>query len=736
MSTIEKIVLLPSSTKSTSSATSTWSPVVGPEAQRVTNAVVKDAEGREIVLKESLQILANCTAPDATGNKTGLVIGYVQSGKTVSFTTVAALARDNGYRLVIVIAGTSNPLYDQSNGRLENDLGPFGSTSKWMRFTTNSLKEKGIAYGAAIKQTLLEWSDPSILPDECQSVLITVMKHHQHLEQVKKVLAALPDVLGSTPTLIIDDEGDQASMNTLVNSEDDDESRTYAKIKELRSLLPSHTFIQYTATPQAPLLINVIDTLSPDFAVVLTPGSAYTGGKTFFKEGALVKEIPLSDLPSEDEHRKVMPPTLDVALRIFFVGVAAGYLKKEGGNRSFLLHPDRLVSTHERYLKWVTNFKDNSQEALENKRTKADRDTHIAKYQKAYAELATTVNDLPAFEEIIRVLPRLMAKTIITEMNASKGNTPQPDWGFYSHILIGGTALDRGFTVNGLTVTYMSRGLGVANADTLQQRARWFGYKSDYLGYCRVFLPKSGVEAFTLYVEHEESVRGLLKAHIDKGLPLKQWKRAFILDPMYEPTRGNVLDLSHRFRSFENWVPTTAPHISESAVVENRVVIDAFVSTLSLASVSPDPKETVLHRIQTSDPIPFTRILEEVLSQFRYADPKDSTTFSLISLYLGRYAQEHPNTECKVYVMDPLNPRGRAGLKNGTIQQLQQGGNAKYIGDREVREDNILNLQIFRTDVYDGPVKNGVIQQADVPAFAIFIPKAISSKWLIQEDSH
>ena len=702
----------------------------------MTNAVVKDNAGREIVLKESLQILANCTPPDAVGTKTGLVVGYVQSGKTVSFTTVAALARDNGYRLVIIIAGTSNPLYDQSNGRLETDLGPFGSNYKWMRFSTDSLKGKGNAYGTAIKQTLIEWNDPSMLPDERQSVLITVMKHHQHLEHVKNVLAALPDVLGNTPTLIIDDEGDQASMNTLVNSKDDDESRTYAKIKELRSLLPSHTFIQYTATPQAPLLINVIDTLSPEFAVVLTPGPAYTGGKKFFKEGALVKEIPLSDLPSEDENRKVMPHTLDVALRIFFVGVAAGYLKKEGGNRSFLLHPDRYVLTHDRYLKWVTNFKDNSQEALDNKRTKVDRDAHIAKYQKAYDELATTVNDLPAFEEIIRVLPRLMAKTIITEMNASKGNTPQPDWGFYSHILIGGTALDRGFTVNGLTVTYMSRGLGVANADTLQQRARWFGYKSDYLGYCRVFLAKSGVEAFTLYVEHEESVRDSLKAHIAKGLPLKEWRRAFILAPLYAPTRGNVLDLSHKFRHFESWIPTTAPHISEPAIVENRGVINAFVNTLNLTPVSPDPKETILNRIKTTDPVLFTRVLDEVLSQFRYPDPKDSTAFTIILLHLSKYVQEHPDTVCRVYVMDPINPRGRAALKNGTIQQLQQGGSGKYGGDRTVKEESILNLQIFNVNVYEGLVKNGVLLQADVSALAISIPKAMASDWLIQQDSH
>src|SRR6185436_1461870 len=122
--------------------------------------------------------------------------------------------------------------------------------------------------------------------------------------------------------------------------------------------------------------------------------------------------------------------------------------------------------------------------------------------------------------------------TRIMEINASRGRTPAIRWSdFYSHILVGGQAMDRGFTVEGLTVTYMPRGSGVGNADTIQQRARFFGYKLGYLGYCRVYLDSEVQDAFRSYVTHEEDIRERLLEYTATGRPLRDWKRAFFLDP-------------------------------------------------------------------------------------------------------------------------------------------------------------------------------------------------------------
>src|SRR4029078_10953188 len=134
-------------------------------------------------------------------------------------------------------------------------------------------------------------------------------------------------------------------------------------------------------------------------------------------------------------------------------------------------------------------------------------------------------------EDLCRVLPRVLRGTIVQEVNARGGATPQVNWRQgYAFVLVGGQAMDRGFTVEGLTVTYMPRDMGVGNADTIQQRARFFGYKRPYLVFCRVFLEQSVRTAFEWYVAHDRDIRRRLLVHRDSGRPLSAWRRAFFLD--------------------------------------------------------------------------------------------------------------------------------------------------------------------------------------------------------------
>jgi hypothetical protein len=82
-----------------------------------------DNEERENLLNETTSILSQCTNPVETiGSTTGITIGYVQSGKTMSFTTLTALAIDNGFRVVIYFAGIKNNLLEQTTKRLKKDL--------------------------------------------------------------------------------------------------------------------------------------------------------------------------------------------------------------------------------------------------------------------------------------------------------------------------------------------------------------------------------------------------------------------------------------------------------------------------------------------------------------------------------------------------------------------------------------------------------------------------------------
>jgi len=688
------------------------------------------------VRDEAVAVLSKAVPPGSGPEvETGLVIGYVQSGKTMSFTTVAALARDNGYPVVIVVAGTSDPLFQQSTDRLRTDLRlPSRPDRKWQHFGNPSLK--GPARDA-ISDILADWDDPTVPDVERQTVLITVMKNHNHLNNLIQVLSGLS--LQAVPVLIIDDEADQAGLNTQVK--EGDESTTYRCLSQLRKIVPHHTFLQYTATPQAPLLINLIDVLSPKFAEVLTPGDEYAGGREFFLDNpGLVSTIPVLEVPTKTHIIHEPPQSLHYAMKLFFLGVAAGYVQDEGkGNRSMMVHPSQSTTLHKQYLHWVRQAKEQWREIVNLPPADSDRKELVEEFRAAYNDLSQTVAALPPFEVLLMRLPHAIRRTRVEEVNATPGKTPKIDWkAAYPFILVGGQAMDRGFTVEGLTVTYMPRGMGVGNADTVQQRARFFGYKRRYLGYCRVFLEGTVRNAFRHYVEHEEDIRRQLQGVRDEGKSLDEWKRAFFLHKMLRPTRSQVLDLDYMRDSYSDaWFRPDAPHASEDALEENRKIVDEFVATLSFKPDEghKDRKPFMLHEVATG--VPLATAFEELLLQLRFVNPKDSQKFTGLRLQLQAHLEQHPSATCRVYRMSPKETRRRKLTKDGGISNPFQGAypvapkerqGEIYPGDREIHATDEVTIQIYRLIV----TEDGQDKIVDVPLVAVWVPAELARDWLVQ----
>ena len=239
----------------------TWDPVVGESTRNLLERINLTDDEKEQLLKSSLSILSKGVNPNDSekNNKTGLVIGYIQSGKTLSFSTVASLCKDNGFAIVIVITGISKILYSQSEKRLIKDLDIYSQnlTNKWYLVNNYSNTDSKIrVHNARIKNG--------------STLLIPVMKNHTHLSNLVKLIESIE--LNNKPVLIIDDEADQASLNTKVKKYET--STTYNNLLELiETVAGNYLFLQYTATPQAPLLINIYDTLSPDFCDLIYPGN-------------------------------------------------------------------------------------------------------------------------------------------------------------------------------------------------------------------------------------------------------------------------------------------------------------------------------------------------------------------------------------------------------------------------------------------------------------------------------
>jgi len=418
-----------------------WNVILGEETTALVQQLGLPQNTSITVRDEAASVLRRCVPPAASaGQETGLVVGYIQSGKTMSFTTVAALARDNGYAIVIVIAGTSIPLTEQSRQRLRHDLRIDQRDDRsWRHLHNPRIQNRD---HVSIETTLADWRDPSVEPHERSTVLITVMKNHRHLRNLTAVLRQI-DLTG-IPVLIFDDEADQAGLNNLINQ--GEESTTYRELRTLKEAVPHHTFLQHTATPQGPLLINLIDVLSPAFAATLTPGLDYAGGRHFFlTDQPLVREIPPADIPSNTNVLEEPPDSLLEAMRLFFLGVASGTVRDRArGNRSMMVHPTQRTGGHAQYFNWVNAIRDDWLSLLQNP-DDPDYAELVDEFRQAYNDLAQTVPDLESFGDLLSRLPRSIRRTEIHLVNAVRGHTPTIDWrASYAHILVGGQALDRG----------------------------------------------------------------------------------------------------------------------------------------------------------------------------------------------------------------------------------------------------------------------------------------------------
>ena len=323
-------------------------------------------------------------------------------------------------------------------------------------------------------------------------------------------------------------------------------------------------------------------------------GEDYTGGQAFFGDNQPnVRVIPPQEVPTNDNPLNEPPDTLLEALRVFMVGVAAG-MREAGnvGNRSMLVHPSFRTAPHQEFYGWVRDIFEEWKRRLNLPDTDPDKLELLEELRDAHADLRQTVGvALPAFDELVRFLRPAFLNTRVMEVNAREGGTPEVDWrSMYGWILVGGQAMDRGFTVEGLTVTYMPRGLGTGNADTVQQRARFFGYKRRYLGYCRVYLEQGSLNAFQSYVVHEEDMRSQLQRFQDSGRPLNEWKRAFLLDTALRPCRNSVLEFDYiRGRFSDAWVNARILVATDAVYDANRQTVAEFVQGLDFVDDDGSP---------------------------------------------------------------------------------------------------------------------------------------------------
>lgn len=739
--------------------TKSWAPIVGDFTQSYISRIDLDEEVKNKVLRESVEILSLCSPPSTDSfNENGLVIGYVQSGKTLSFITVMALARDNGYGLVVVLTGVTNILKTQSTERLTENLIPDDVSRDWKIFENPGGLEGDVSNPdfQDLRQRLNSWSNMS--PNSAlkkPSVIVTLLKKSSRIDNFANLLTMLD--LRSVPTLVIDDESDQASPNTKTAQNmkrgTDDESSTYASIGNLLAKLSKCTLLQYTATPQANLLAAKLDSLAPKFGYLLEPGIGYTGAETFFGKGSRYlkvisaeEEIRTKDLPEE-------PPTsLEIALRTFWLGCAYFlYLEQHFGEKpathSMMVQVSQETNPQSLFRNWCSSLRTSYSACLNGSNLALANETK-AYFLEPYNDLLDTVSNLPTFEELMAFLPDALDETKIVEVNSSENAETEIIWKKSQFwILVGGMKLDRGFTVRGITVTYMPRTVS-ENADTLQQRARFFGYHAQYLGVCRIFLTENLRRSFVDYMEHERTLRESLKLHSGKNL--STWKRDFLLDSsLSRLTRANVIGRKLVKSQISNgWLTPNFMHENIDAVNWNNSVLQTFVNFISSSNTPcSNPTEWIDKRESGKRHVLYADIgletVQEFLATLKITNYKDSTLVMTLAIAID--AVKTLGKTADVVLMNGLDSTGtkgyevnaKYGLRNvfvGKNPNTEVIEDLRYIGDSHIHRGN-PTLQLRMLKILNPEFREIKTQEFTVPWISFRATDEISRTLIFEEEN-
>lgn len=542
-------------------------------------------EGVINLRNSACDILSYCNPHDAYENlpATHLVVGYVQSGKTMSFTSLIELALDNKYKLVVVLAGVTTNLLQQTDDRLGDDL-ICGNPSNYKYFkihkNPNSDKASEIARNLKLKDSM---------------VVINVLKHPSRIKNVASIFEdeKVKKALCNETVLIIDDEADQASLNNYgranskANDEDDIKmSSTYESILQLRNQLPGNSYVQYTATPQANILINTSDMLSPKTHTLLYPGKGYCGGKLFFGVGeegkrfgtSLIKVIKEDEVfNSRRNPLEEIPESLLFALmlQIWAVIINTRFYNNVS-QLSMMVHTDVTLSWNATFFEWINDTLNEWSDIMDDHSYGVKRYKLEEAFKSAFDEASKLYDDESGlcFDTLKEYIPEVLNDTHVYLITGDTNDMQELDWNQYtSNILVGAQMLNRGFTVKNLVTTYMPRyTLGSTNADTIEQRCRFFGYKEKYIRSCRVFLPQVSIDNYTHYVESEEELRAIMA----ETKSLEGCGHRILSYPKLKPTRNNVLPASVvKSRLIGN--KELSPYNSLSMMDYNLRVIDQFI---------------------------------------------------------------------------------------------------------------------------------------------------------------
>lgn len=656
-------------------------------------------------------------AANQDGNHNSLLVGKVQSGKTSNLELLTALAFDNGYNFLIIFGGYDTDLLRQSTERFGSTFETTGGeevlySDTPVLFTTNDLTKESLSINSL---------DPDFakqLLEDGRPIIITCLKRPPAMKAALKAIANIQETISGIVPFIIDDEGDQASLNTAKDKARNS-TPTYKHIVKIKEVLHNPLYLSVTATPQANIFQEDISELNPASIHTVQPGNGYDGASVYhLSENQIVEEV------EDSGSLSLISNSLKEAIYYFFIASTIKRLRathKKDMRSDMIIHIDRTIAAHGSIYSATHDMLEEIKQAFVN-----DDSVEFYKKQlkKSYDKfLNDDVKTQYSFADILNKVSNTILSTGAILQNGIGKHTKEKELTKLHKIYIGGDLLQRGLTFSNLIVSYFTRfAKSGGNMDTTLQRARWFGYRSKYLDLCKIFTTSEIAKEFTVLAEVEDDLweqfedveKGLLeikdiiiqaentkqkptaknKAKFKKILFKNRWvKQKFIVTNDDEISTNNTY-IKNLIESIPNWIPT-----NESSNIGNQTAKYAIFTTEQL--------NDLIQSIETAfDREPFNKVAI-----------KDLVGSSDIPVIL-MWTDDDNKTRYRSIYNDAALDR---------IKALHQGANTTdiekltYYGDQKVIVDlNKINIQIHY--ISPGVSKNERLGK-DQYMFAIYIPK-------------
>jgi len=554
---------------------------------------------------------------DGSWTRRGLVIGDVQSGKTATYTALISKSADAGYPIIVLLTGTLENLRQQTQERLDEGFVGLASSEALQTQSVRSKKNIGVGNINPERTAMVFTSVASDfkaatmnqlnfrLASMREPVLLVVKKNKSVLENLRNWLRDFNAVNGkiSQPLLLIDDEADNASVNT--NALGADPTQINRLIRELLDLFSRNSYVGFTATPFANIFINPDspeemenDDLFPrDFIYALEAPSNYMGAGRIFSDtdDSIVREISDAEDAFPKKHKSSfqvteLPESLREAVRAFILATTIRDLRNEGPtHRSMLVNVSRFTDIQMQVQALIGAYLEDVKQDIRNY---GAEEVQRALRNRTIADINRYFRDEYAFCEFTwqQVQHRLHQSVAPIEVRAVNQRTRAASLDYTAHrdtglrvIAVGGNSLSRGLTLEGLSTSYFYRNSQMY--DTLLQMGRWFGYRPGYEDLCRLWMTSEAADWYAHISGAADELRNDVKRMMrrrmtpkDFGLRVRAHPDTLLVTAQNKMRLGETIEIDVSLS--EGYQETTRLKRSRNVLQANEDAVKAFLRQL------------------------------------------------------------------------------------------------------------------------------------------------------------